>query len=213
MPANPAMQADGGIAFISGANYPKGTMVAAPLTAVSAVTGKTLWHASVGFLYAMWTAPRQLVFGSQSGTYDVNPATGARRWRVPGEASAPDLPADLLLTATNVLYFPNGGVLTDRRPGDGAVAWRQPRAHGGGSGTFIAGPSGPNALIAVSNNFDNAPETVVYPVNLRTGELAASVKLPSDLPAAPAVTGHDTIYELNPENCIYLGAAGQSPKN
>ena len=50
-------------------------------------------------------------------------------------------------------------------------------------------------------------------MNLGTGKLVATVKLPSDLPAAPAVTGSDAIYELNPEFCMYAGAARQGPNN
>lgn len=152
----------------------------------------------------MWTAPGQVIFGSQSGTYDVNPATGAKRWKVPGETSAPGALSDLLLTATDVAYYPNGGDLTDRRLSDGAVNWTQPAAPGGGYGTDLLAPNGPNALIAASNNFDNAPQTRVYTVNRHTGELAAApLYLPSDLPAAPAVTGSDAIYQLNPEACEY----------
>ena len=201
----------GGVILTSGAREVKERQVPLPLTALSAASGKTLWHTSVGYLYALWTAPGQVIFGSQSGTYDVSPATGARRWKVPGEASSPDIPADLLLTATDAVYYPNGGALTDRRLSDGTVAWLQPEAQGGGGGTFIAAPRGPNALIAVSNNFDDAPQTRLYTVNLRTGRLAATVELPSDLPAAPAVTGSGAIYQLNPEFCVYAGTAGQGP--
>jgi hypothetical protein len=50
-------------------------------------------------------------------------------------------------------------------------------------------------------------------VNLGTGKLVATVKVPSDLPAAPAVTGSDAIYELNPEFCMHAGPAGQGPDN
>ncbi|MGH3298822.1 MAG: hypothetical protein ACRDP7_44225 [Trebonia sp.] len=42
-------------------------------------------------------------------------------------------------------------------------------------------------------------------MNLGTGKLVARVKLPSDLPAAPAVTGSDAIYQLNPQSCLYAG--------
>ncbi|HTR93722.1 MAG TPA: hypothetical protein VMI73_18485 [Trebonia sp.] len=49
-------------------------------------------------------------------------------------------------------------------------------------------------------------------MNLRTGKLVTALKLPSDLPAAPAVNGTDAIYELNPEFCVYAGAAGQGAK-
>jgi pimeloyl-ACP methyl ester carboxylesterase len=78
------------------------------------------------------------------------------------------------------------------------------------TGVPVVAPSGPNALIAGGNNFDEAPQTVVSAVNLGTGKLVATVKLPSDLPAAPAVTGSDAIYELNPEYCVHAGSAGPS---
>jgi hypothetical protein len=54
---------------------------------------------------------------------------------------------------------------------------------------------------------------VVSTVNLGTGRLGATVRLPSDLPAAPAVIGSDAIYELNPEYCVHAGSAGQAPNN
>jgi outer membrane protein assembly factor BamB len=208
LPALSSMEADGGVMFISGVDY-QGKQVPTPLTDLSAASGKTLWHAAVGYVYALWTAPGQVVFGSQSGMYDVNPATGAKRWKVPGEASAPALSSGLLLTATDVAYYPNGGDLTDRRLSDGTVAWRQPGVPVGGGSTFLVAPSGPNALIADGNDWDDPPQTVVSAVNLGTGKLVATVKLPSDLPAGPAVTGSDAIYELNPEPCVSIGLAGQ----
>jgi hypothetical protein len=54
---------------------------------------------------------------------------------------------------------------------------------------------------------------VVSAVNLGTGKPVATVELPSDLPADPAVTGSDAIYELNPESCLHAGSAGQGPDN
>jgi hypothetical protein len=140
--------------------------------------------------------------------YDASPATGVKRWKVPGELSAPNTSA-LLLTATDALYYAGNGPLTDRRLSGGAVAWTQSAAPGGGYGTDIVAPDGPNAMIAVSNNFDEVPQTVVYTLNSRTGKLVTALKLPSDLPAAPVVTGSDAIFELNPEFCVYAGAAGQ----
>jgi hypothetical protein len=192
---------------MSGVNDGATGQVPTPLIAFSAANGKTLWHASVGFVYDLWTAPGQVVFGSASGMYDVNLTTGVKRWKVPGAGSSPGAPFNLLLTATAVIYVPNGGVLTDRWLSDGALAWRQPGLRGGWS-TDIAAPSGPNILVAAGNNWNDPPQTVVSAVNLSTGKLVASVKLPSDLPAAPVVSGADVIYELNPEYCVSSGAAG-----
>jgi outer membrane protein assembly factor BamB len=194
--------ADGGVVLISGVNDGKDSEVPTPLTAFSAANGKTLWHAAVGFFYDLWTQPGHAVFGSQAGMYDVNPVTGAKRWEVPGENSTPNGPSELLLTNTDAVYFHNGGSLTDRRLSNGTVAWQQPGAPRGSGSTFIVAPRGPNALVAGGNNWDYAPQTVVSTVNLRTGKLVAQVTLPSDLPAAPAVTGSDAIYELNPEFCV-----------
>lgn len=207
LPDAPSLQADDGVVLMSGFEDLQGRQVPTPLTALSAANGKTLWHAAVGFLYDLWTVPGHAVFGSATGMYDVNPLTGAKRWK------APVTPQHTLLTTTDALYVVNGGDLTDRRLSDGTVAWRQPGATGGGGGTFLVAPSGPNALIAGGNNFDEAPQTVVSTVNLGTGKLIATVRLPSDLPAAPAVTGSDAIYELNPEYCVHAGAAGQAPNN
>jgi outer membrane protein assembly factor BamB len=206
MPQVPNMQADGSTVFLWGASSDSGgKQQPSPLTALSAASGKTIWHASVGYVYALWTAPGQVIFGSQSGMYDVNPARGAKRWKVPGEMNAPGAPSRLAITATDVLYYPNGPDLTDRSLSNGTLAWTQPAAAANGTGPFIVTPNGPNAQIAVSNNFDDAPQTRVYTVDLRTGKLTASeLKLPSDLPAAPVVTGGDVIYQLNPQPCEYL---------
>ena len=199
LPDEPDVQADGGVVLMSGVNDLQGRQVPTPLTALSAANGKTLWHAAVGFLYDLWTRPGQAVFGSATGMYDVSPATGAKRWQ------APVTPEHTLLTSTDAVYFASGGDLTARRLAGGTVAWRQPGALGGGGDTFIVAPSGPNALIAGGNNFDDPPQTVVSAVSLATGKLVATVKLPSDLPAAPAVAGRDAIYELNPESCMSAG--------
>jgi outer membrane protein assembly factor BamB len=205
MPQVPNMQPDGSTLFLWGASSDSsGKQQPFPLTALSAASGKTIWHASVGYTYALWTAPGQVIFGSQSGMYDVDPATGAKRWKVPGEANAPGDPQSTAITATDVLYYPNGGNLTGRSLGDGTVAWTQPAAARGG-GTFVVTPGGPNALVAASNNFDDAPQTRVYTVDLRAGKLTAPmIELPSDLPTAPVVVGSDVIYQLNPEPCEYL---------
>jgi outer membrane protein assembly factor BamB len=211
LPDGPDMQADGRVVLMSGFNDVKHEQVPTPLTAFSAANGKTLWHASVGFVYDVWTAPGQVVFGSRSGMYDVNPVTGAKRWKLSGELSSPGGASDLLLTATDIIYFPGQGVLTDRGLSNGAVEWQQPGVPSGWS-TYIAEPSGQNVLVAAGNNWDDPPQTVVSAVNLRTGKLAAWVKLPSDLPAAPAVTDGGAIYQLNPEYCEYAGAAGAGAK-
>jgi outer membrane protein assembly factor BamB len=200
LPDAPNLQADG-VVLMSGVDDLQGKQVPTPLTALSAANGKPLWHAAVGFVYDLWTVPGHAVFGSATGMYDVNPATGAKRWK------AHVTPVHTLLTTTDAVYFASGGDLTGRRLSDGTVAWQQPGAPGGGGDTFIVAPSGPNALIAGGNNFDDPPQTVVSTVNLGTGKLVATVKLPSDLPAAPAVTGSDAIYELNPEFCMHAGAA------
>jgi outer membrane protein assembly factor BamB len=207
-PNQPVLQPDGRGVLMWGVNDVKSEQVPTPLTAFSAANGETLWHASVGFVYDVWSEPGQVVFGSRSGMYDVNPATGAKRWRLPGELSSPTN-FGLLLTATDVLYYAGRGALTERRLSDGVVMWTQAAAPGGDYGTDNVAPDGPNAMIAVSNNFDEVPQAVVYTVNLRTGRLVTALKLPSDLPAASAVTGADAIYELNPEYCVYAGSAGQ----
>jgi outer membrane protein assembly factor BamB len=210
MPQVLNMQPDGSIVFLSGASSDSsGKQQASPLIALSAASGKTIWHASVGYVYAVWTAPGLVIFGSQSGMYDVDPATGAQRWRVPGENNAPPGdPSSLAITASDVLYYPNGPNLTDRSLSNGAVAWTQPAA-ARGSGTFVSAPDGPNAQVAVSNNFDDVPQTRVYPVDLHTGKLTAPVtELPSDLPAAPVVVGSDVIYQLSPEPCEHTMTPG-----
>jgi outer membrane protein assembly factor BamB len=212
MPQVLSMQADGSTVFLSGASSDSsGKQQASPLTALSAASGKTIWHASVGYVYAVWTAPGLVIFGSQSGMYDVDPATGARRWRVPGENNAPGGdPSSLAITASDVLYYPNGPNLTDRSLSNGTVAWTQPAAAGGS--TFVLTPNGPNAQVAASNNFDDAPQARVYLVDLRTGKLAAPViELPSDLPAAPVVDGSDVIYQLSPEPCEHTETAPAVP--
>lgn len=206
MPQVPNMQADGSTVFLWGASSDSsGAQEPFPLTALSAASGKTIWHTSAGFVYALRTAPGTVIFGSQSGMYDVSPATGAKRWKVPGEMNAPLDLSSLAITATDVLYYPNGPILTDRSLSNGRLVWTRPALAGSGPGAFVVTPNGPNAQLAVSNNFDDAPQTRVFAVNLRTGKLAASeLKLPSDLPSAPAVTGGDVIYQLNPQPCEFL---------
>jgi outer membrane protein assembly factor BamB len=120
LPDAPNLQAEDGVVLMSGFDDLQGRQVPAPLTALSAANGKTLWHAAVGFLYDRWTVPGHAVFSSATGMYDVNPATGAKRWK------APVTPQHTLLTSTEALYFVNGSDLTDRRLSDGTVAWRQP---------------------------------------------------------------------------------------
>ena len=142
LPDAPNLQADGGTVLMSGVNDLPGKQVPTPLTALSAANGKTLWQAAVGFVYDLWTVPGHAVFGSATGMYDVNPATGAKRWK------AHVTPLHTLLTTTDAVYFASGGDLTGRRLSDGTVAWRQPGAPGGGGDTFIVAPSGLNALIA-----------------------------------------------------------------
>lgn len=199
IPQFPSLDADGGIVYLSGVNQERTSQLPRPLKAISVASGKTLWQASVGYLYNLWTAPGQVVFGSRAGLYDVNPATGAKRWKVPGENATPNY---LLLTATDVIYYPGNGDLTDRKLSDGAVAWTQPAATTEPAPVAIVTPGTSNALVAASNNFDDPPQTKVYTVSRSTGKLAAAtLRLPSDLAANPAVTGSDVLYQLAPEAC------------
>jgi len=102
-------------------------------------------------------------------------------------------------------------VVARRGPGRRAVRRRLPHL---GRAAARGGHQAPLTALSAANGKTlwHASVGFTYDVWTEPGQVAAAMAPSSDLPAAPAVTGSDAIYELNPEFCVYAGAAGQGAK-
>ncbi len=194
----------------------------APVRALDAATGKTLWTLSTGRpVTAVWAAPDGVVIATGiPGTvlvedpgarlYLADLGTGRVRWSAAGHT---DPYATPVITATDVITVattPATGTVTDHAARSGAVRWRAPITDV--AGRFLAAPAGPDVLVTFPPTAAAKP-SVLLALDVATGATRATDLLPytATVGAQPTVTGQDVVQEAETTSCAVPVTPGNAP--
>jgi outer membrane protein assembly factor BamB len=194
MPEEPQLQTvDGRVVVYSGTQ-------AYPVTALSPMTGRTLWRLSASAA-GLSAGPAGLVVTTDDphGLYLVDPVTGRVRWHVPAFADPSFTP---LVTAADVVYVagpPPGGPATggrrlaDLRAGDGSPRWSAPLA----GMPFVpqpAVPFGRDFVVPQGSGLPGDPARLVA-YRQSTGAVAWATRVRTLVQVPPAVAGADLLVQ------------------
>jgi len=182
----------------------------APVIALSAATGRTLWQLNTAKpVTAAWADSAGVVIatGLQGTVYVQDPtarlyladlATGKVRWSAGGTHADPYTTP--LITTTDVVYVattPATGTVIDRKLSTGAVRWKAVISDV--YGRFLDRPSGPEVLVT----FPVAAHTSrLLAIDASTGKTRATVNLPARVSAPPTVTGSRILMQPATPTCV-----------
>jgi outer membrane protein assembly factor BamB len=213
--------ASGGRLLVNDDAFPAGPAGSktAPLVALSAATGQTLWHLQPpGLITAIWpspagVSPASVLFATgDPGTVLIqdpaarlslaDAATGKVRWSVKGTHSDPYTTP--IISATyliSVATTPATGTVIDRAASTGAARW-------GAVITdttvdrFLAKPSGPDVLVTFPAASESKPSRLLS-VDVTTGKAKATVLLPftASVGSPLTVVGGDALAEPTSLSC------------
>ena len=194
----------------------------APVRALDAATGKTLWTLSTGRpVSAVWAAPDGVVIATgipgtvlvedpSARLYLADLETGKVRWSAAGHTDPYTTP---VITATDVITVattPATGTVTDHAARTGATAWKAVISDT--YGRYLAEPEGPNVLVIFPPAAAGKP-SVVLTIGVATGATRATHPLPytATVGAPPTVAGADALAEPESASCAAPVVAGNYP--
>ena len=194
----------------------------APVTALDAATGKTLWTRSAGRpVTAVWAEQAGVVIATGiPGTvlvkdptarlYLTDLDTGKVRWSAAGHT---DPYATPVITATDVITIattPAAGTVTGHTARTGATAWQAviSDVHG----RYLAMPDGPNVLVTFPPAATGKP-SVLLALDAATGATRATHPLPytATVGASPTVVGASALVEPQSASCAVPVVPGGAP--
>ena len=194
----------------------------APVTALDAATGKTLWTLSTGRpVAAVWAAPAGVVIATgipgtvlvkdpSARLYLADLGTGKVRWSAPGHTDPYTTP---VITAANVITVattPATGTVTDHAARTGATVWQAVISDT--YGRYLAQPEGPNVLVTFPPAAAAKP-SVLLAVDVASGATRATDPLPytATVGAQPTVAGQDALVEPETASCAVPVTPGTAP--
>jgi outer membrane protein assembly factor BamB len=198
-----------------------------PVTAVDAVTGRTLWSLSTGRpVSVVWATPAGVVIATgipgtvlvkdpSARLYLADLATGRVRWSAAGHT---DPYATPVITAANVITVattPATGTVTDHAAPAGALAWKAVISDV--YYRYLAMPDGPNVLVtfppAESSSTAAGKPSVLLAIDVATGATRATDPLPftATVDAPITVTGANALMEPQAASCTVPVAPGMAP--
>ncbi len=194
----------------------------APVTALDAAAGKTLWTLSTGRpVTAVWAEQAGVVIATGiPGTvlvkdptarlYLADLDTGKVRWSAAGHT---DPYATPVITATDVITIattPATGTVTGHTARTGATAWQAVISDV--YGRYLAKPDGPNVLVAFPPAATGKP-SVLLALDAATGATRATHPLPytATVGAPPTVVGASALVEPQTASCAVPVVPGGAP--
>ena len=198
------------------------TPAPAPVTALDAATGKTLWTLGTGRpVTAVWAAPAGVVVATGlPGTvlvedpgarlYLADLGTGQVRWSAAGHTDPYTTPVITPTDVITVATTPATGTVTDHAARSGAVRWRAPITDV--YGRFLAKPAGPDVLVTFPPVAASKP-SVLLAIDVATGATRATHPLPytAAVGAPLTVAGGDVLAEPETFSCAVPVAPGSGP--
>ena len=205
LPGEPTLAAADGLVLVQNDVTGGGTPT---VTALAPRTGRVAWRFDPGVsLDVAGAGPAGIIMASYTPdrVYLVNPATGRPRWSVNTVATYTFPNLELIVTAASVVEVEgrSGVRLVDRRAADGKVAWSAPL----GSSTalhlaLMPGASGPDVVVTTGPpGTGTASRLRVF--RLTSGRLAGATALPTLAQAPLAVTGANTLVQLDDGVCAF----------
>ena len=207
LPAEPALAAADGLVLVQ-SDVTGGSSPTA-VTALAPRTGRVAWRFDPGVAVDILGAgPAGIVMSSY--TPDrlslVNPATGRPRWSVSTVAAYAFPNSELVVTKTSVVLVEGrgGARLVNRSAADGKILWSAPLS-GSSAGLHLAltsGPSGQN-VVATMGPPGTGTASRLWVFRLASGRLAGATALPTLVQAPLAVTGANTLVQLDDPICAF----------
>ncbi len=195
----------------------------APVTALDAATGRTLWTLNAGGpVSVVWAAAAGVVVASGlPGTvlvkdpaarlYLADPGTGKIRWSAAGHTDPYATPAITGANVITVTTTPATGTVTDHAARTGATEWKAVISDV--YGRYLATPDGPNVLVTFPPAAEGKP-SVLLAIDAATGATKATDPLPytATVGAPLTVTGADALAEPETASCAVPVAPGTVPQ-